>query len=53
MHASRSFTVSRIPMFTLAAGVGLTIGFLVPVAYEFAEETWNRNRSYRWNEPRW
>lgn len=44
MHASQSSTLSRIPLFTLVAGVGLTIGFLVPVAFEFAEEPWNRTR---------
>jgi hypothetical protein len=44
MRASRLFAVSRIPLFTLVAGIGLTIGFLVPVAYEFAEEPWNRTR---------
>lgn len=44
MHARRSFTVSRIPLFTLVTGFGLTIGFLVPVAFEFAEKPWNRTR---------
>jgi hypothetical protein len=44
MNASRSFSVNRIPLFTLVAGIGLTIGFLVPVAFEFTEEPWNRTR---------
>jgi hypothetical protein len=44
MHGSRSFTVNRIPLFTLVAGIGLAIGFLVPVAFEVAEEPWNRTR---------
>lgn len=39
---------ARIPAgwtaFTLVAGIGLTIGFLVPVAFEFTEEPWNRTR---------
>jgi IS30 family transposase len=34
MNASRSFSVNRIPLFTLVAGIGVTIGFLVPVAFE-------------------
>jgi hypothetical protein len=40
----RSFKVNRIPLFTLVAGIGLAIGFLVPVAYEVTEEPWNRTR---------
>ena len=44
MHAGSSFSVNRIPLFTLVAGVGLTIGFLVPVAFEFTEKPWNRTR---------
>jgi hypothetical protein len=44
MHASRLSTIGRIPLFTLVAGVGLTIGFLVPVAYELTEKPWNRTR---------
>jgi hypothetical protein len=42
--AQRSISASRIPLFTFVAGIGLTIGFLVPVAFEFAEEPWNRTR---------
>lgn len=44
MHSSNSFSVGRIPLFTLVAGVGLTIGFLVPVAFELTEKSWNRSR---------
>jgi hypothetical protein len=44
MHVGRLFTVDRIPLFTLVAGIGLAIGFLVPVAFEVAEEPWNRTR---------
>jgi hypothetical protein len=44
MHESRSFLASRFPLFTLVAGFGLTMGFLVPVAYELMEEPWNRSR---------
>jgi hypothetical protein len=44
MHAGWSSIVNRVPLLTLVAGIGLTIGFLVPVAFEFAEEPWNRTR---------
>jgi hypothetical protein len=44
MFARISFALKRLPLFTLTAGVGLTIGFLVPVAYELMDEPWNRSR---------
>jgi hypothetical protein len=44
MLARLSFVAKRLPLFTLTAGVGLTIGFLVPVAYEWMQEPWNRTR---------
>jgi hypothetical protein len=44
MLASRWFALNRFPLFTLTAGLGLTVGFLVPVAYELMEEPWNRTR---------
>lgn len=44
MNTSKSFALGRVPLFTLVAGIGLTVGFLVPVAYELMEKPWNRTR---------
>src|SRR4029434_10520091 len=44
MNTSKSFALGRVPLFTLVAGVGLTVVFLVPVAYELTEKPWNRTR---------
>ena len=41
---SRSFTAGRTPLLALVAGIGLTTGFLVPVAFELTEQPWNRTR---------
>lgn len=44
MHAGSSFSVRHVPLFPLVAGIGLTVGFLVPVAFEWTEQPWNRTR---------
>jgi hypothetical protein len=44
MPAGSSFTLRRVPLFALVMGVGLMIGFLVPVVYELTEKPWNRMR---------
>jgi hypothetical protein len=44
MHTSTPFSVDRIPLFALVTGMGLAIGFLVPVAHELTEKPWNRTR---------
>lgn len=44
MQISSAFSARRFPLLTLVAGLGLTVGFLAPVVFEWMQEPWNRTR---------